>query len=65
MEHLGLYLIFGIILLPVYIFVITLFLGKPRSLRTSVLVILLPMVLTAIVIVFIFALSRTFSFILP
>lgn len=64
-ELVGLVTIFAIVLVPVYIFVLATFLGRPRAPKVSVLILGLPAALILLAIAFTWGLSALLSMIVP
>jgi len=61
----GLITIFAIVLVPVYIFLIASFVGRPRAFKVTILMLGLPASLAALSIAFTWLLSTVLSLIIP
>ena len=67
MTHIpiGLITIFAIVLVPVYVFIITAFLGRPRMPKATIILLGFPAALLLISILAIWLMSTILSFIVP
>jgi hypothetical protein len=61
----GLITIFAIVLVPVYVFIIATFVGKPRAPKVSALILALPAALTLVAILFTWILGGILSLVVP
>lgn len=61
----GLITVFAIILVPVYVFIVASFVGKPRAPKVTLLILGLPTVLATLAIAFTFIIGALFSLIVP
>lgn len=64
-PSIGLITIFAIVLVPIYIFFIASFIGKPRAFKVTVLILGLPTALTLLSILFVWLLGAVLSLIVP
>lgn len=67
MSHIGIGLItiFAIVLVPVYVFVLASFLGKPRIPKVAIVMLGLPAALSVLIIIFIWLFGSFLSLIVP
>jgi len=67
MAHIpiGLIAIFAIVLVPVYVFIITAFLGRPRAPKATIILLGFPAALLVVSILAIWLMSLILSFIIP
>ncbi|MFQ5871220.1 MAG: hypothetical protein ACE5IB_03560 [Candidatus Geothermarchaeales archaeon] len=67
MSHMlvGLVTVFAIVLVPVYIFVLATFFGRPRAPKVSVLILGLPAALILLALVFTWGISILMSMVVP
>lgn len=63
--HIGLYVIFGIVLLPVYVMLLGWFVGKPHRFRTIALTLGYMVAFGAMILVGMFILGTGLSFLTP
>ncbi|AUX09716.1 hypothetical protein AArcSl_2091 [Halalkaliarchaeum desulfuricum] len=63
--HIGLYVIFGIIMLPVYVMVLGWFLGKPRDFRSIALTFGYMLVFVGALVIGLFVIGTTISVLTP
>jgi hypothetical protein len=61
----GLITVFAIVLVPVYVFIIATFIGRPRAPKVSILILGLPAALTLVAILFTWALGSILSLVVP
>jgi len=64
-ELVGLVTIFAIVLVPVYVFIVASFVGRPRAPKVSALILGLPAALALIAILLIWVLGAVLSLVVP